>query len=177
MNLYLRLLQLMLRNRTKDRITLWDSAVTDFRVLPSDCDIFRHMTNSRYLAVMDLGRMDLLERSGFWDQLQAKGWYPVVAGQTINYRRSLKPLQKYQVKSRVVGVDDRWVYAEQTFTAKDEVYARAFIRIRFLKKEGGAVSVEELETLAGGFPEDRVVPEWSKEWTASSRDEAKMGKS
>lgn len=177
MNLYLRLLQLKLRNRTKDRITLWDTAVTQFRVLPNDCDIFRHMTNSRYLAVMDLGRLDLLGRSGFWDQLQAKGWYPVVAGQTINYRRSLKPLQKYEVRSRVVGVDDRWIYAEQTFTSRDEVYARAFIRIRFLKKEGGSVSVEELDNLVGGFPDDLVVPEWIKDWTSGSRDDAKMGNS
>jgi len=44
-----------------------------FRVLPTDLDVLGHMNNGVYLSIMDLGRMDLLQRSGVWSRLLGAG--------------------------------------------------------------------------------------------------------
>jgi acyl-CoA thioesterase FadM len=169
MNLYFRLLLLWVRARRRGAVDLWDTVATSFRVLPNDLDVFGHLTNSRYLTLMDIGRTDLMLRSGFWAKMKVQGWYPVVAGQTITYRKSLQPWQRFELRTRVVGFDDRWGYIEQSFCVGSTVYAQAFVRTRFLKKSGGSVEHDELEKLAGGFPESLRVPEWLQQWTTATR--------
>lgn len=169
MNLYFRLLLLWLRSHHRGPLDLWDTAVTPFLVLPTDLDPLGHMTNGRYLTIMDVGRLDLMLRSGFWSKMKEQGWYPVVAGQTITYRKSLRPGQRFELRTRVIGFDDRWGYIEQNFCVGTTVYAQAFVRTRFLKKTGGSVEHDELEKLAGGFPPSLEIPEWLRQWTAASR--------
>ena len=169
MNLYFRLLLLSLRARRRAAIGLWDEAVTPFRVTLTDLDPLRHMTNSKYLALLDLGRVDLMMRTGFWSKLSREGWYPVVASQTITFRRSLKLGQRFELHTRILGFDERSAYTEQTFRVGETVYARAVVRARFLKKSGGAVARDELERLAGGFPDSLKVPDWVGAWAAASR--------
>lgn len=169
MNLYLRLLLVRLRARRRRHLSLWETARTPFRVVPSDLDLLGHMNNGKFLSLLDVGRIDLLLRSGFWERLRRIGWYPVVAGQTITYRRSLKLRQRFDLYSRVLGFDDRWIYIEQTFVADATVHAHAVVRARFLKRGGGSVSREEIEELTGGIPEHLVVPAWVDEWTQRTR--------
>ena len=40
-----------------------------FRVSPGDIDVNRHMNNGRYLTIMDLGRIDVLIRTGLWREM------------------------------------------------------------------------------------------------------------
>src|SRR5699024_8284960 len=86
-NMYLRLLLFMIRVRVASRLSICDSSHTASRVNLADLDVQRHMNNGRFLSIMDLGRMDLMLRSRFWDRISRQGWYPVVAGQTITYRK------------------------------------------------------------------------------------------
>jgi hypothetical protein len=57
MNLYFRLFYLLLWEipRNKLRQSILATSGYQFRVLPLDVDINAHLTNSRYLALMDLG--------------------------------------------------------------------------------------------------------------------------
>ena len=55
MNLYLRLLLLLLRIWRLPRRGVLDESRAAFHVLPNDCDINFHMNNGRYLSFMDLG--------------------------------------------------------------------------------------------------------------------------
>ncbi|GAB3283319.1 thioesterase family protein [Kineosporia babensis] len=169
MNLYLRLFLTMLLGRFRSKVSVWEGSRTPFRVLPNDLDVFRHLTNSRYLAFCDLSRLDLLARAGYWQEITGRGWYPVVTAQTITYRRSLKPWQKFHVHTRMLGFDDRHTYLEQTFVARGETTARAVVQARFLKRSGGSVTQAELEESVGGYPADLELPVWVKEWADSVR--------
>lgn len=171
-NLYLRLLLMTLRTRAGrgDRpLSIWDTAATAFRVAPTDLDVLGHMNNGRYLTIMDLARLDLMTRSGFWARLRRRGWYPVVAGQTISYRRSLTLGQRFTVHTRVLGLDERWIYLEQTFAVGADLYAQAAVRARFLRRGGGSVSHGEVLELTGPLPAGREVPGWLLEWSAGSK--------
>ena len=168
MNLYFRLLVFMIRVRLRSRLSLWDTSRVRFRVNPSDLDVMRHMNNGRYLTLMDLGRMDLMLRSRFWRRITEQGWYPVVAGQSITYRRSLQLWERFDLASRVLGHDDRWVYMEQVFRRDGEVVADAVVRARFLRTSGGSVPMEEVLDLAGPVPDHRQLPEWVAQWNEGS---------
>lgn len=164
MHLLFRTIWYQFRSRFRSRLSTYDVAVTPFRVLPTDLDILRHMNNGVYLSILDLGRLDLLGRSGIWAKVTGKGWYPVVVAETISFRKSLTLWQKFDVESRVLGFDDKAVYLEQRCVVNGEIYAQAFIRGRFLKRGGGTVSIADLLDTVGQVPDDLVLPDWLHEW-------------
>lgn len=160
-----RLAWLSIRSRFGPRIQPTDVARTAFRVWPTDLDVLMHMNNGVYLSIMDLGRIDLMARSGAWARLNRLGYYPVVVSSTITYRRSLEPWQRFTLESAIVGIDDRAGYMEQRFVRGGEVYARAIVKARFLKKSGGSVPIDELAELFGLDPHAHPLPEWVREWS------------
>lgn len=165
MNKILRLLRVMLAARRRPPLAPTDVGTVRFRVLPSDLDVQGHMNNGVYLSLMDLGRMDLMVRSGVWRELSTRGYYPVVVSSTITYRRSLDPWQRYEIESRIVGIDDIAGYVEQRFVRDGEICARGVIKARFLKKSGGIVPIPELAELFGLDPDNHPLPDWLAEWS------------
>jgi acyl-CoA thioesterase FadM len=165
-NKLLRTLWLILRKRGRSTITMLDVSTVRFRVRPTDIDVLRHMNNGVYLSIADLGRMDLLIRCGLWDAFDKLGWYPVVANQTISYRKSLDLWQRYDLQSRLLGVDDRGVFVQQRFVVDGEIYAEMLIRGRFLKRSGGTVSIDELIEVAGVDVRALEMPDWVLRWAA-----------
>lgn len=149
MNLYIRILRILVLSpfrRTRDVLA---PIFSSFRVWPTDLDFLGHMTNSRYLSLMDAGRTDLLARAGLIPKLRAKGWYPVVVEQSIHYRRSLNPLETFQLKTEITGYDDRHIILQQTFLRKNKVAALAIVRARFLGPDKQRVSPQDFLGLAG----------------------------
>ncbi len=155
-------------SRFGPRLGHYDVASTKFRVLPTDLDILNHMNNGVYLSIADLGRFDLFIRNGAWAIFKKRGWYPVVASETISFRKSLEPWQRFVVESRLLGLDEKAAYVEQRFTVDGEIYTKAYIRARFLKKSGGVVTIEELLEAVGPVPRDSQVPAWLVEWGADA---------
>lgn len=145
-----------------------------FRVWPTDLDLLNHVNNGRYLSLMDVARFDLIQRNGVMTVFKREGWYPVVVGQTISYRKSLNPWQRFWIESRILGFDDQAVYLEQRFVRPDvkrrpEVHARAIVRARILRRAGGVVSVAEIIEQTGADPGGLVVPEDILAWGRQSR--------
>lgn len=153
-------------SRRRSKLDVHDVGRVNLRVLPNDIDVLRHMNNGVYLSVMDLGRLDLLTRTGMLRGMTARGFYPVVASETISFRRSLQPRQRYTLETRIVGYDDRAVYVEQRFVAGGEIYAVGFVRGRFLKRTGGTVSMQELGAALGVDTATLLPPAWVHTWAA-----------
>lgn len=129
MNLWLRLLLLFLADSSwRPALHLLDTASLPLRVLPSDLDLLGHMTNARFFSVLDLGRLDLLFRSGLLRLVLRKRWAPVVAGCDVRFRRALHPFERFRVESRLAGWDERWLYLEQTIHCRRGVAASAMVR-------------------------------------------------
>jgi acyl-CoA thioesterase FadM len=163
-NKLLRTLWLMLRSPRRSKLSILDTGVLTMRVRLTDIDVLRHMNNGVYLSVADLGRFDLLIRSGVWKTFRERGWYPVVSNATISYRKSLDLGVKYQLQTRMAGIDAKSVYIEQRFVVDGDICARLFLRGRFLKRSGGTVSVEEIAAATGIDPAALPVPEWVDRW-------------
>jgi acyl-CoA thioesterase FadM len=163
----LRTLWTMLASRRRSPLDFRDVSRVRLRVVPSDLDILKHVNNGVYLSLMDLGRIDLLVRSGKWQLMQKLGWYPVAANVTISYRRSLQPWERYTLETRLIGFDEKAMYVEQRFVSKGEVYAVGLMRARFIKKSGGTVTMQEIGEFGGVDPASMPAPQWMRDWAGS----------
>ena len=152
MNLYLRLLLLALRMvRQERRGVLADSRV-QFRVLPNDCDLNLHMNNGRYLSFMDLGRVHLMGQIGLFRLIFRNRWKPVLAAAEINFIRQMAPFRKFDLVTRVVTWDEKYVYMEQLFEYRGEICAHAFVKGLFLGARGRVSNATVLAMLGHDAP-------------------------
>lgn len=164
MNLLFRLLWLRLTVGSRPRLNFDDVDRLPMRTRWTDLDQLRHVNNGVFLSMMDLGRVDLMMRTGVWKKLMDAGYYPVVAAQTITYRKSLRWRQKFVLETRMAGFHDRALFVEQRFVVDGEIFARAFVKARFLKRTGGTVTVDELNALAGMDLTLIPVEDWVRRW-------------
>ena len=136
MNLIFRLLRIVIHAFFREKIKIFDTSVVTFRVSPFDLDINRHMTNSRYLSVMDLGRMDLIVRTGLFQHLWKHKWGSVLGAATVRWRRGLNMMQKYYLHSHVIGWDEKWIYLDQKVLSNDDVICHAIVKAIFVGDKG-----------------------------------------
>lgn len=169
MNLFLRLLWTLMVARFRPRAPALGPVSTPFRVMPTDLDVLMHVNNGVYLSMMDLGRIDLMIRSRLFTTINERGWYPVVVAQTIQYRRSLKLFDRFDIVTRVLAWDDKSIMIEQRFVRRGEEIATALMRARFLRRTGGTVPMAELIAAAGNPPTPTDVPAYALEWNAAQR--------
>lgn len=125
---------------------LLDESVLNLRVLPNDVDITK-ITNDRYIALMDLGRMDGVFRTGLFRKMFKNKWVPLATFNTIRFRHPLKVFQKYQLKTRVVWWDDKTFYFKQIFERKGRVVASGYVSATFLGASGSIPSSEILSEI------------------------------
>lgn len=149
MNHLFRLFFLLLTAPFAKKMDFDSQSITKMRVWPTDLDPLMHMNNGVYLSLLDLGRIDFMIKTGGLKKVNKKGMYPVVASEAIKFKRSLKPFQKFEIRTKLAGWDEKFVFLEQSFWSKDQLYATALIKGKFLKKSGGKVDTKELKETMG----------------------------
>ena len=176
MNMIFRLLWVWLRARLpiarREAVPVLGPSETPFAVNPRDLDLLMHVNNGRYLSIMDVARVDLMLRSGTLGRLRARGWYPVVAAQTIVYGRSLKLFERFRVRTRVIGWDARNVYLSQDFLSArggEAAVARAVVQARFLGPRGERISTDALLAAIGVAESPPPLPDWVTGWAEAKR--------
>lgn len=134
MNLYFRVLIIIIRALFGPRII--DASkpfCVRLRVYPNDLDSNFHMNNGRYLTVMDLGRLNMILRSGLWREVMRMKYAPVLASAQMRYRLPLQPFQLFDLETRVLCWDEKWIYMEQRFLYVDGPKMGAVAAIGLLK--------------------------------------------
>ncbi|MCK5336119.1 MAG: thioesterase family protein [Gammaproteobacteria bacterium] len=128
-----------------------DTSIITLHVLLNDLDLNWHMNNGRFLTIMDLGRMDLLKRTGTLDLAIKNKWMPIVGTATIDFQRPLKLWQKYELHSHIYGWDEKWIYLEQTFYSNEKVIAIGKIKGLLRGKDGNIPPQDIMEKLQAGI--------------------------
>ena len=169
MNLFLRLLLLFLTARFRPRCGVLGPSRKRFVVWPPDLDVLWHVNNGVYLSMLDVARVDLILRSGVAAVLRKNGMYPVVAAETIRFRRSLQLFQAFEVETQIIGWDEKAFIIAHRFWRRDELVADAVVRARFLRRKGGrhgggTVSSRELLELLGEAGPSPQLPAWIEAW-------------
>ncbi len=166
MNLYFRLFLLLFwRIRHCRKIGFLDSSKISYRVLPSDCDINFHLTNSRYAAFMDLARTYMLAEMGLLKKFLKMKWMPIVNATEFTFIRDIKPFEKFWIESKIVGWDEKYFYIEQRFSTARGLHCIVHIRGLFIHKRH-QVPTENVVN-ASGFDQPRPeLPPEVRKWKA-----------
>lgn len=165
MNLYFRLLLMSLIARFRPACDPLGPCLTPFRVMPSDLDLLRHMNNGKYLSILDLARADLVIRSGSFARMQKHGFFPVVATEMIQFKKSLRLFDAFQVETRVLGWDTKAFVLQHRFLRAGEAVAMAIVWTCFVKRSGVTVDSCDVLAAAGYKGPDCAPPSWAKQWS------------
>lgn len=165
MTLWFRFLWLLLTAPFKARLPFDGVSVLHTRVWLNDVDLNIHMSNARYNAVMDLGRTDLLIRTGLVGMVMRDRLQAVVGASMLRWRKGLAPLQPYRLESRVVAWDDKWFWMEQKFITRTGIVACIGMVKGCFTGRNGVIAPDELASRLGVSPDHRPpVPDWTANW-------------
>lgn len=171
MNLFFRLLRVVLGARWRGRAEFAKETVLTFRVWPTDLDYLLHMNNGKYFALMDLGRFDMLLRTGFVRAMRARQWYGVVASETMRFKQSLTPFQRFELRTRTIGWDDKSFYLEHIFERNGEVVGVAVVRARFLsRKTRTTLAAPEVANAVSPGAVSPPLPDYIRQWQAAEQE-------
>lgn len=163
MILFFRIILVGLLAKLRSRVAPLEPSRLRLTVLPTDCDLYRHLNNGRYLSLMDLGRLDMAIRNGSWKLMIANKWYPVAASAAIRYRKSIELFERFDLQTRIVGWDEKWYWIEQQFLVGDELRADAVLKVVFLHGRETIPPAKVNAALGLDLPPN-YVPEWIAHW-------------
>ncbi|WPR64002.1 acyl-CoA thioesterase [Glutamicibacter protophormiae] len=164
MHMIFRILMVFLQSKKGPKLSMFDTGSVSMRATLTDIDFAGHINNGMYFSIFDLGRFDLMFRSGVWDILRKNKWTPVVQCETITFRKSVELGKKFSQETRLLGLDEKCIYFEQRIVVDGEIYARAYIATRMTSKKGAVSNEEIMQAVGLDVPEDRVVPQWLHDW-------------
>ena len=167
MYIFFRAIKLVLTTRRDQSVGVWDEVQTPMIAWPTDIDIFMEVNNGRYLTLMDIGRFKYGIKVGLVAALKRRKWGLAVAGASVRYRKRIRLFQKFSIHTKVVGIDERWVYFQQVFKCRGTWCAAALLRTAVTDKNG-AVPTKEVSKELGEDWEYRM-PEWISHWDESDR--------
>ncbi|MCB9799161.1 MAG: acyl-CoA thioesterase [Candidatus Omnitrophica bacterium] len=171
MNLLLRCFWVYLGSFFRKPLSFLDSSILSFHVLPHDLDIYAHMNNGRYMSIMDLGRWDLILRTGLYRRIAEKKWNPIVASSFIRYRRPLFLGEAYELHTRILGWTRKWFFLEQVFVRNEKTVARAYVKGLFIGP-GGSIPCSEVLRLLNIKTESPELPRAIAAWVERAADTA-----
>ena len=108
----------------------WERCLS-FRAIPFiDTDVTRMFTHS-YALFMGLARWHWLFSSQFRKlalklALRDKS-VPLTSGEIVNYRRSIRAFQKFELRIQLIYWDENRFYVEQSFNVSGEMFVSALV--------------------------------------------------
>ncbi|KAM3604716.1 uncharacterized protein V6R79_015353 [Siganus canaliculatus] len=128
---FLRGAQVFVQAWFQPRITdILAEQIMEGMVLPHDLDYMGHMNNSRYLRECDFARFHHYMRNGLFMASRKLGAKMVVGASTIRYRRSLAFREAFEIRTKVLGWDEKAFYLEQRFVSKKDGFVSAVMLCR-----------------------------------------------
>ena len=163
---FFRLAKELAVHRKATPLQVGDTHVTHLICWPWDIDLWMELNNGRTLTMMDLGRVVLFQRLGIVGPMRRKRWVGTIAGASIRYRRRVRMFERIEMRSRIVGWDERFTYAEQSLWKGGECCSHALLRMAITSGKGIVPSAELAREI--GLPaQSPALPEWVTAWTGA----------
>jgi acyl-CoA thioesterase FadM len=127
MNRWLRTLITFIRAQFRKKINPDEETSLSFRVWISDVDL-SIMNNAAMLTIMEMGRIDLIIRTGFLIHAWKNRLYLPLASISAQFRRPLKRFQKFQLKTQLIYWDEKWIYISHRVVREGKTIAVALVK-------------------------------------------------
>jgi acyl-CoA thioesterase FadM len=160
---FLRMTLVIRSEARKPPLGIFDTHERSMLCLPFDADMFWEMNNGRILTFYDLGRIGLAQRTGLMRTLKAQGWGLVVAGGSVRYRARIRPFQRFDLRTRLLGWDARFIYLEQAMWRGDTACNHALLRTGVTER-GKLVATDRVAEAMGLSEASPPLPDWVTRW-------------
>ena len=163
---YFRLLKFIIKSQFKPKIEFGSDFYDEINliVLPNDIDPFLELNNGRYVTLLDLGRFAYGGRIRMKSFLDKNKWSLTIVGTYNEYRYRLRVFQKFQIKSKILGYDEKWFYFFQKAERKGKTHMASVVKFAFTSSDG-LVFPEEVIPSMGLKYNPNQLPDWIKELT------------
>jgi acyl-CoA thioesterase FadM len=142
------------------KVDLLKTTRVQFRVWPNDLDFNVHVNNGRYLALADIGRIHWFVRTGVLAVARQHSAFPIVGDAIAKFRQDLKPFERFEIHTRLIGWDRKWGFLEHRFVRSDRVIGVVAIRGVF-KGPGGPLDPGILLAGVAHSAPAPELPEWA----------------
>jgi acyl-CoA thioesterase FadM len=164
---FARMVKELVRHRNAAALPPGGTHVSHHRCWPWDIDMWMELNNGRTLTLFDLGRIPLAARTGLVAALRANGWGLTMAGVSVRYRRRIRTFERFEMRSRALCWDDRFVYIEQAmFKADGECANHVLYRSAVTGRDGIVPPAQVMQAMGNDMPSPPV-PDWVAAWIAA----------
>ena len=160
---FIRMTKELIKNARAEKLPITGTHVSHHRCWPWDIDLWRELNNGRTLTLYDLGRIPLAGRTGLSRMLLKNRWGLTMAGASVRYRKRIRTFTRIEMRSRVVGWDDRFVYVEQSMWLGNDCANQILYRSAVTDKKGIVSTARVVEALGHDGPSP-VLPVWVQAW-------------
>jgi acyl-CoA thioesterase FadM len=168
MNIWIRILITLIRSLFQPAIEPTAVLRTDMIVGPTEADA-KYVSNARYLLFWEIGRLELMVRTGLLRHARRQRWVPLVAAQTIRYQSPLRRFQRFTLTTHLVGWDDKWFYIEHKIERRGRLMAFGLAKCCFRGTDGVVPPAAAFAAL--GMDGTRgSVPDYVGPWVAAESD-------
>lgn len=131
---------------------LFEPMITSSYNSPLDCDWNLHKSNSTYFADFDVARMNAVVRLCGKGMAKTKADMAkegggsvgiMLGGVSCNFKREIKPFEGFEIWTRILSWDRKWIYIISHFVKKGAVKPKGYTlqpwkKVRFPKEEKAA---------------------------------------
>ena len=153
---WIKLLTAIISARFRSKLSPDGVSEIDFRVWITDVDA-SIMNHAEIMTVFEIGRIDLMIRTGFFRLARKNKWYFPSRSIMVQFIRPLKIFQKARLSSKILHMGDRWIYTEQKITRDNKVISICVVKNTVKKGKETVSPIEIADKL--GFA---TVPEGGK---------------
>lgn len=165
---FLRMIKALIQDRNRP-LGITEVLVSQHLAWPWDIDPWKDLNNGRILTLFDLGRIQLAQRTGLNRVLMSRGWGIVVAGNTTRYRKRILMWQRFEMRSRCIGWDERFVYMEQAMFRDGACCNHILIRGAVTSRQGIVAPADVMAALQAPV-QSPALPDWVRHWIAADHE-------
>jgi len=160
---YLRLFRVVIQSGLqKKKNLLYEESTINLRVLPQDIDPFMELNNGRYVTLLDLGRFGYGANVKISKFLKANQWSLTIVGTYNEYRFRLRLFQKFTLKTKISGYDEKWFYFFQKAERNNKTHMASVVKFAFTSKKGIVLPKEVIKAMGEDYDPNKL-PNWITE--------------
>ncbi|MCH2094154.1 MAG: thioesterase family protein [Rhodobacteraceae bacterium] len=164
---FLRMAFKLFRSRRQPAIGPLDTHISHHICWPWDIDPWCELNNGRTLTLYDLGRLPMARRSGLIRLLINNKWSITIAGASVRYRRRIRMFERIEMRSRVVGWDERFIYMEQSMWKRSGDCANHILLRNAVTSAEGIVPPDKVAQAFEFKGPPPGLPDWITAWTTA----------
>ena len=148
-------------------ITAFDTSVMKGRVGLHQIDYNLHMNNAKYLTVLEKARWAHFRELAWFKKMMDARINIVIGSLELTFIRELGVLSSYDIKTRILTWDEKYLYFEQQIYVKGKLHGHALFKFAGIRKGKRVMMPEMCDALGVDFSEAKSYPEIDH-WNAMS---------